>query len=119
MKLIIQLPITGVQFSNRFAHLDESENNQLGIMKAMQMLKCIDDTYHMKQEVTPPSTDNSMLILENAQLKKSQEYSQEFMNVFKYKNPELFSEIATLVDEVANDIAANATVDDKILENAS
>lgn len=129
MKLTIQLPISWVQFSNRIIVLDDGEQTPEEINKALCILREVDKQY--KGDTTsefaqwvkpvsspqPSSLSNDMIIMENAQLKKSQEQSQQFMNIFKYKNPELFEEICTLVDEENSDIATNAAVDDKLLDD--
>lgn len=110
--------------------LDEDEQTPEQINKALCILREVDKQYHddstseFAQWVKHPiqttsilSTD--MILMENAQLKKSQELSQQFMNIFKYKNPELFEEVCTLVDEENHDIATNAAVDDKLLDSKS
>ena len=86
MKLTIQLPITGVQFSNRFAYLDEDEQNQEGILKALTLLKMIDDTYHGNAS----KWADPMLEAENTQLKKGQEKQQQFMSILKHTHPDVF-----------------------------
>lgn len=130
MKLTIQLPISWVQYSNRIIVLEEDEQTPEAIDYALRMLKEVDKQYagdsdsefaKSKGVQTPTqpasSLSTEMIVMENAQLKKSQELSQQFMNIFKYKNPELFEEVCTLVDEENHDIATNAAVDDKLLES--
>lgn len=110
--------------------LDEDEQTPEGIQQALRTLREVDKQYnndptsefaqwvkHPMQTTSILSTD--MIVMENAQLKKSQEQSQQFMNIFKYKNPELFEEVCTLVDEENHDIATNAAVDDKLLDSKS
>ena len=112
--------------------LDEDEQTPEGIQQALRTLREVDKQYNndpasefakSKGVQTPTQSSSSlsteMIVMENAQLKKSQEQSQQFMNIFKYKNPELFEEVCTLVDEENDDIKADRMVDDKLLDSKS
>ena len=101
--------------------LDENEQTLGHIEQAILTLNEVDNQVRgiKKVESTPSksSASTDMILMENAQLKRSQELSQQFMNLMKYKYPELFEEITLLVAEEDSDIAANNAVDDKLLDS--
>lgn len=116
MDLTIQLPINGIQYSNRIAVLKDWEQTPEDIARAIEALNEVDNQVRGIKKVETKSTGiaSDMILLENAQLKRSQESAQHFMNLFKYKYPEYFEEVALLVAESDADKEANDAVDDKL-----
>jgi len=118
MDLTIQLPITWIQYSNRIAVLKDWEQTPEDIAKAFAALEEVDrQMQDIKNWVKAPVKTwvaSEMILMENAQLKRSQELAQHFLNIFKYKYPELFEEVSLLVAESDADKAANDAVDDKL-----
>lgn len=115
MDLTIQLPINGIQYSNRIAVLKDWEQTPEDIARAIEALNEVDNQVRGIKTVEKKWVASDMILLENAQLKRSQEQAQHFMNIFKYKYPEYFEEVALLVAESDADYEANVAVDDKLL----